>query len=114
MSDLQEALADAKSVNEQAVSSQQAAEKGAAQAQELRREVADLRKALDDRQTELKSIKACVNVLETLLIQCILLPIYAVRIWHASHSSTCGKHVCHWVFRCISVTVQCRCPTYLY
>ncbi len=61
VSDLQEALADAKSANEQAVSSQQAAGKGAAEAQELRREVADLRKTLDDRQTELKSIKACAS-----------------------------------------------------
>ena len=59
VSDLQEALTDAKSASEQAVSSQQAAEKGAAQAQELRREMADLRKTLNDRQTELESIKAC-------------------------------------------------------
>ena len=62
VSDLQEALADAKSVSEQAMSSQQAAEKGAAQAQELRREVADLRKALDDRHTEMKSFKACASM----------------------------------------------------
>ncbi len=61
VSDLQEALADAKNVSEQAMSSQQATEKGAAEAQELRREVADLRKTLDDRQTELKSIKACAS-----------------------------------------------------
>lgn len=103
MSELQEALADAKSVSEQAVSRQQAAEKGLAEAQEVRRQVADLRKALDDRQTQLESIKACELISWKLCSSNILLPMYIVRILHASHYSRCGKHVCHWVFRvCIS------------
>ncbi len=48
-----------------------------------------------------------MNVLEALLIQSILLPMYVVRILHASYSSRCGKVVCQWVFRSILVTVQC-------